>query len=57
MTGKDTLKKIMRQITTVDLFGHNIQGQPKEKLNWEVGVVELSVVVNSTQKIYLHIDL
>lgn len=47
----------MKQVISVDLFGHNIQGQPKEELNWEVGVVELSMVVNSIQKMYLCIDL
>ena len=38
------------------LFGHSKPGQPKEELNWEVGIVELSVVVNGIQKIYLCID-
>lgn len=47
----------MRQAIFVDLFEHSSQGQPKEELNCEVGIVELSVVVNSIQKIYLCIDL
>lgn len=42
----------MRQVVSVDLFGHNIQGQPKEELNWKVGVVELSMVMDNIQKYF-----
>lgn len=44
----------MEKVISGDLFGHSIQGQPEEELNWEVGIVEQSVVVNSIQNIFVY---